>query len=606
MIKLKKSLNIAIILGIFLAFLMLASPFYVGVSAAQSFNSAPTVSQNALSSTVMQQINMIKKTAIENKQHFDINGTNAVNSISEINGELQSQSNFRSLESSLPNVSFAINLGFQSTTSVLDAYFQLFSYSNGFSSQYTWTYNYSSGQLTGPTVSISQEMYNALSDTNSVGTSSTNDNNTGIVAYNSNPYWDGYEYYDSYVGAYDINPITAASVNVNVVSFSEPPSGQKVTSVLWDGTYYPIYRVASVWLGLSNGNGGSGGLIQTGYGYTDQSGSYYVWYEIYPTIASTNYPGLSSYPIHVGDILNLNVYQSGGYWYFEAYDYSTGHTYTASMASNENAYFAQDIVEATTYDYSGTDITQQIPQFDTAINFEGSDIWGAGPGGSYESITMTSLYDNGWYNQYYLQQDSNQANNVNHYYIMATGTQDTSIYGYSQENWVNSYYNLYGGQNSPPSSGGSGGGCVQNGTMVSISRTQSVPVQDLRVGEHILSYNTVDNKLVQEKVSSINITNVTSIININNGLLYVSGAHDQPIFVKLSNGSEQWIMVGYLNTTDHIFDPLDNTWVQVTSIHVLHGNYTVYDLYGTKIFYEDGYLRSNYIANGILLDQKLR
>lgn len=148
-------------------------------------------------------------------------------------------------------------------------------------------------------------------------------------------------------------------------------------------------------------------------------------------------------------------------------------------------------------------------------------------------------------------------------------------------------------------------GCVLYGTMIMTSQNNAVPVQDLSIGSKILSYDTTDGKLVEEKVTGINVTNVSSIFNINNGLLYVSGATDQPIYVKLPNGTEQWIMVGNLNTSDMIFDPVNNTWIPVNSIQIDYGSFSVYDISGSKIFTSGGYERSDYIANGILLDVKI-
>ena len=524
-----------------------------------------------------------------------------------VSTQLQNSETFKNTYFSLKNATFQIELGCQFTgNSYLVAYFQLRSESDSMISTLTWSLNLTSGRLLGPMLSAYPITYGIPSENLTSYAPTGTDSST--VQYASSSNWGGYEFYDSYVGVPTIDPITAFSANVNVVSLTEPPSSEKVTSVYYNGVYYTIYRDGSPWIGLSQGSGGTGGLIQSGYDWNDAGSGLNIWYADYPSTAMIQYSGQATYPVHVGDILSLTLQQSGGYWDFEVYDYNNGHTYTASISSSEETYYAQTIVEAVTYQYpNGVQLTQQIPEFDTPVNFEGADIYGAGPGGYYESIDITSLYDNNWYNEYYLQQDSNQPDNINNAYIMQTGTYYTNIYGYPQETWENSYYNLYGGQNSPPSSGGGsgGGGCVLYGTLISASRDQMIPVQDLKVEQNLLSYNTNDGKLVQEKVSAINVTQVNSIFDINDGLLYVSGASDQPIYVTLPNGTQSWIMVGNLSTSDFIFDPLNTTWVHVQSIHVLDGNYTVYDIQGTRIFNENGYLRSNYIANGVLLDRKI-
>ncbi len=149
------------------------------------------------------------------------------------------------------------------------------------------------------------------------------------------------------------------------------------------------------------------------------------------------------------------------------------------------------------------------------------------------------------------------------------------------------------------------GGCVLYGTQISTSQGHSVPVQNLQVGDKILSYDPVTSKFVRDRVTSINVTHVTSLIDINNAMLYVSGLHDQPIYVKLPNGNTKWIMVGQLNTSDSLIEPITGKWAPVTSIQLVGGNFTVYDISGSYSFYQGGHARSDYIANGALLDEKL-
>lgn len=556
-----------------------------------------------LKASLLGQLSLIQKTFERKGMNLNLNEDQVVSQVITAYDKLINTEMFKDINISLSNASLHVELGGQINSDSLKAYFQLLSPQGSEIRTYTWTLNLTTGDLNGPVFTDPSTAYSAMA-LSSTSYLAQKFNSTKPVYSNFN--WAGYQYYDSYVGAPTINPITAFSANVNVVSFGEPPSAQEVTSVYYNGAYYSIYRAGSPWIGLSQGSGGSGGLIQTGYSWSDNGGFLGIWYELFPG-PQYLYPDQGTYPIHVGDILSLTLQQVSGAWDFEVYDYNNGHTYTASISSSEDAYYAQTIVEATTFQYSnGQQLIQQIPEFNTQVNFEGANIYGPGPGGYYENIPTTSLYDNGWYTQSYLQQDSNEPNNINNAYIMETGTYYTSTYGYPQETWENSYYNLYGGQNSPPSGGGGGGGgCVLNGTLVSISTNHAIPVQELKVGQNLLSYNTNGGKLVREKVTGINVSHVNSIIDINNGLLYVSGTNDQPIYVSLPGGLHTWIMVGNLTTSDMIFNPLNSTWIPVNSVQVLHGNFTVYDVMGSKIFYENGYLRSNYIADGVLLDKKM-
>ena len=155
------------------------------------------------------------------------------------------------------------------------------------------------------------------------------------------------------------------------------------------------------------------------------------------------------------------------------------------------------------------------------------------------------------------------------------------------------------------SGGGGGGGCILNGTLVSVSRNRYVPVQDLSVGDRVLSYDPITGKFINNRITTINVTEVHSILSIDYGLLYVSGLTDQPIYVLMPNGTAQWIMVGNLTTSDYILDPQMGIWVPVFSLQIDYGNYTVYDLHGEKMFYQSGYMRFTYMANGLLLDRKI-
>ncbi|MBX8645761.1 MAG: hypothetical protein KIS30_03255 [Thermoplasmata archaeon] len=88
------------------------------------------------------------------------------------------------------------------------------------------------------------------------------------------------------------------------------------------------------------------------------------------------------------------------------------------------------------------------------------------------------------------------------------------------------------------------------------------------------------------------------------GMVKVTGLTDQPIYVQLQNGTEEWLLLGQLNFTMKIFDPLNNTWLPVYNITALHGNFTVYDVSAAPV-YHGSTLGGDYIANGIFLDDKI-
>ncbi len=152
------------------------------------------------------------------------------------------------------------------------------------------------------------------------------------------------------------------------------------------------------------------------------------------------------------------------------------------------------------------------------------------------------------------------------------------------------------------SSGGGGEGCVVYETNITLSNGEQIPVQDLKVGMKTLSYDPNTGELITTTVSQIKVLN-SSYIMIINGNIEVTGLNIQPIFVKFENGSVGWTMIGNLNYTMQIYCPLNNTWVPVTSLKIIFGNFTVYDIMTARQI-SGGYVYSDYIANGYLLDSK--
>ena len=155
----------------------------------------------------------------------------------------------------------------------------------------------------------------------------------------------------------------------------------------------------------------------------------------------------------------------------------------------------------------------------------------------------------------------------------------------------------------PPTSPPGGGGCVLFGTNITLANGTTIPVQLLRHGMKILSYNPDNGSLVDSTVLYVNSSSVTLVVNVN-GIVYISGLNDQPVYVQVQNGTKEWVMLEQLNFTMKIYYPINNTWVPVSSLTILTGNFTVFDVVSSNFFYNGNYLRSDYIANGILLDKK--
>jgi hypothetical protein len=149
------------------------------------------------------------------------------------------------------------------------------------------------------------------------------------------------------------------------------------------------------------------------------------------------------------------------------------------------------------------------------------------------------------------------------------------------------------------SGGGGGGGCVLSGTLITLASGTQIPVQDLQIGQKVLSYNTHTGKIVTTTVYNNTAIHVSQVLDINNGLLYASGLNDQPIYAQFQNGTQKWVELGQLTVGMKIFDPVTNSWTPVTSIQTISGSFTVYDLRTANAQI------NNYVANGVLMDMKI-
>lgn len=191
---------------------------------------------------------------------------------------------------------------------------------------------------------------------------------------------------------------------------------------------------------------------------------------------------------------------------------------------------------------------------------------------------------------------SNGPNGYNVYVSAMVSNAEWTIFdqdGNSQDGYV-----PIGGYSIDAEGGGTGGGCVLNGTLISLSNGTQVPVQSIQPGDFVLSYNTTTGQFVDSIVSSNNNTEVNQVVSIDNGLLYASGLYDQPIYVQMANGTEASIYLGQLQVGMKLFNPLVLNWIPVINIQEVTGNYTVYDLQ-TQLGHTQ-----NYIANGVIIDVK--
>src|SRR5271157_274306 len=143
--------------------------------------------------------------------------------------------------------------------------------------------------------------------------------------------------------------------------------------------------------------------------------------------------------------------------------------------------------------------------------------------------------------------------------------------------------------------GGRGGGCVLQGTLITLANYTRVPVQDVVPGVRILAYNMVTGKLSNAIVTRTVASQVNQVVDINNGELFVSGLNDQALFARMQNGTQKGIVLGHLAVGMKLFEPATGTWVPITSMTVLGGSFTVYDLQGGSGSAGD-YIGNNIVA----------
>ncbi len=261
---------------------------------------------------------------------------------------------------------------------------------------------------------------------------------------------------------------------------------------------------------------------------------------------------------------------------------------------------------------SSSDIGQQIiePSFNDSmtsvygtviVDDNGQDIHVSGAGITAiadGSLTFYATTNSNGYYQLYVPMNTDVTVYVNSgSYSFSSQSVDTGTSHSVQLNFVDTI--------STSSGGGGGGGCVLYGTNITLANGSTVQVQNLYTGEKILSYNTNKDRFFTDKVKQIIIThNVTSIIRIDN-FISLSGPTVQPVYVQTANGTDEWVFLGQITDGMSLYNPLNNTWVKVTNITIVIGSFTVYEVIGSREFWDQGHKRSDYIANGILVDRKI-
>jgi len=187
--------------------------------------------------------------------------------------------------------------------------------------------------------------------------------------------------------------------------------------------------------------------------------------------------------------------------------------------------------------------------------------------------------------------------NIGAVYQVVTGSSTSFTYSFPLNgNWL--YDSLTGGSGGELAfyytPCGGGGGCVASGTPI-LTAAGYVPVQQIRPGTLVQEYDFSTSSMTQGTFLSANVTHVHAIVNVNHGELRLT-ATDQPVYVRNATFTGWLRDPQNLTTADHLFDPVNGSWIQIWSVTLQKVGVDVYDVVTSGA--------NNYIANGVLLDQK--
>ena len=139
-------------------------------------------------------------------------------------------------------------------------------------------------------------------------------------------------------------------------------------------------------------------------------------------------------------------------------------------------------------------------------------------------------------------------------------------------------------------------GSVGAGTLITLADRTSIPVQNLKVGMRLLSYNMTTHQYVNTTTTRF-VTVVTynqMVISTSTGKpLVVDQNPAQKLYAQLPDGTVSLVSVTDLQMGYKLFQPLSQTWVSIINIQYQNsGIHTMYDIYTTA--------PGNYIANNYL------
>ncbi|MCD6237542.1 MAG: hypothetical protein J7K13_06300 [Thermoplasmata archaeon] len=146
--------------------------------------------------------------------------------------------------------------------------------------------------------------------------------------------------------------------------------------------------------------------------------------------------------------------------------------------------------------------------------------------------------------------------------------------------------------------------CFPAGTMITMADGTCKPIEDVKVGEYVLSYDTQHHRFTKNIVKEIVSPIREGVYSINNGLIFATDDH--PFYVMKPDGRTGWASIkpehtekGYLmvpmklEVGDKLFT-IDEKWITIKGIEYKQGPIQTYNL-------EDVTHESTFFANGILV-----
>ena len=139
-------------------------------------------------------------------------------------------------------------------------------------------------------------------------------------------------------------------------------------------------------------------------------------------------------------------------------------------------------------------------------------------------------------------------------------------------------------------------GSVGAGTLITLADRTQTPVQNLRVGLQLLSYD-----MTRHEYAITTITRFETVVTYNQMVISTSTGKPlivdqnpaQRLYAQLPDGMVALVSVTDLQVGYKLFQPLSQTWISITNIQYQNtGIHTMYDVYTTA--------PGNYIANGYL------